>query len=118
MEIHNKIIFFYIFLISIFPCMAQESEQNTLSVTEKENGWKLLFDGKTSKGWRGYNSNSFPSSFWEIEDGVLSCVQIEDSGKENLSDLITIDQYENFELKLDWKISKGANSGIMYFASE
>ncbi|MFI3323016.1 MAG: DUF1080 domain-containing protein [Rikenellaceae bacterium] len=91
---------------------------NTLSESEKADGWKLLFDGKTSNGWRNAHKDKFPESGWTIQDGIIS---IEASGggeATNAGDIVTIDQYSAFELKVDFKMSKGANSGIKYFVSE
>ena len=88
---------------------------NTLSKKEIKDGWKLLWDGKTTVGWRGAKLNSFPEKGWYINKGILS---VEDNdGKEstNGGDIVTIEKYENFELEVDFKFTKGANSGIKYF---
>ena len=93
------------------------SNQNTLSQNEKDDGWKLLFDGKTTTGWRNYKSEGIGSS-WVVENGALTLKVVEQSnGKTKAADggdIITIDQFENFELSLEWKISSCGNSGIMY----
>jgi hypothetical protein len=87
-----------------------------LSEDQKAAGWKLLFDGQSLNGWRAFKNQPFNS--WEVTDGMLHCKPFED-GKENLrSDLITANQYDNFELQFDWKISKQGNSGIMYRVTE
>ena len=73
--------------------------------------WTVLFDGKTVKGLRGYKQSGFPNS-WEIVDGTLKTV----TG--HGVDLISEEVYKNFELELEWKVPKGGNSGIFYFATE
>lgn len=73
--------------------------------------WTVLFDGKTVKGLRGYKQSGFPDS-WEVVDGTLKTVP-GDGG-----DLISEEVYKNFELELEWKVPKGGNSGIFYFATE
>ena len=80
---------------------------NSLTRAEDSAGWKLLFDGTTTTGWRGYRSQTVPDN-WSVSNGVLQVA----AGKEG--DLITRDQYRNFDLMLDWKVDPGANSGIMY----
>lgn len=91
--------------------IAQAKTDNTLSKAEKTAGWQLLFDGKSLDKWRGFRKESVPAA-WQIEDGAIALV-----GK-NGGDIITKDQYENYELMLDWKISEGGNSGIIYNVSE
>ena len=82
---------------------------NTLSPKEKTLGWELLWDGKTTNGWRGTEQTRFPDKGWVIENGEL-IVLGKDAG-----DIITVDKFSNFELQVDFKYTKGANSGIKYF---
>jgi len=88
---------------------------NTLTEREKRDGWKLLWDGRTTAGWRGAKLDRFPSTGWEIKDGVLSVLDAE--GRESAAggDIVTIAEYKNFELIVEFNITKGANSGIKYF---
>ena len=72
--------------------------------------WRPLFDGKTTAGWRGYHQKTAPAG-WQAVNGALTRV----SGG---GDLITVDQFDNFELELEWQIAEGGNSGIMYRVSE
>lgn len=91
---------------------------NTLPTREKEAGWKLLFDGRTMNGWRGAYRNGLPSRGWEVRDGALA---VNESGGDEAAfggDLVTIDEYSNFELLVDFKLTEGANSGIKYFVIE
>jgi len=94
---------------------------NQLTDAEKAQGWELLFDGKTTAGWRGYNKKNFPAA-WIIEDGSLKC-QSEaargEAGKADGGDLIFSGHlFSNFDLRLDWKVSEGGNSGIFYLGRE
>ena len=96
------------------PTIAQTAP-NTLSAKEAAEGWHLLFDGKTSNGWRGDHSPTFPTTGWEVNDGMISVT--EHGGEEggNAGDIITTRKYANFELSVDFRITTGANSGIKYF---
>lgn len=89
--------------------------KNNLTAAEKENGWELLWDGKTTEGWRGARLDEFPDKGWKIENGVLSVLS--SGGEESAAggDIVTKDLYGNFELKVDFKLTEGANSGIKYF---
>jgi hypothetical protein len=91
---------------------------NNLTENEKNNGWKLLFDGKTSSGWRKAYSTSFPDKGWKIENGILSVMASEGAESQNGGDIVTLDQYSNFELILQAKLTPGANSGVKYFVTE
>src|SRR5262245_1171120 len=83
---------------------------NRLTAEEKRDGWQLLFDGSTTKGWRGFKQKVAPRG-WVVQQGTL----VREAGG---ADLITVKQYKNFELALEWKISEGGNSGIMYRVTE
>lgn len=85
---------------------------NTLSDYEKANGWKLLWDGKTTDGWRGAASATFPQKGWTIENGTL--IPNKGSNKGG-GDIVTTKKYKDFILEADFRITKGANSGIKYF---
>ncbi len=82
-----------------------------------KEGWVTLFDGKTTAGWRGYNMPGFPTKNWNIVDGMLHCLGI-GKGEMTNTDIITTKKYSNFELTLEWKISKGGNSGIFILVQE
>jgi len=90
---------------------------NNLIDYEKENGWKLLFDGKTSDGWRGAKSIGFPEKGWTISDGVLT-IEASDGGEStNAGDIVTKEKYKAFDLTFDFKLTEGANSGVKYFVT-
>jgi hypothetical protein len=87
-----------------------QQTHNALIPAEREAGWKLLFDGRSTAGWRGYRRDSMPSG-WQVLDGALTRVA-------GAGDIVTVDRYKNFDLRLDWKIAEGGNSGVMYRVSE
>ncbi len=88
---------------------------NTLSDEEKASGWNLLWDGKTSEGWRGAKLKEFPTKGWTIENGIMKVAKSTGGESTNGGDIITTSKYRNFELTVDFKITEGANSGIKYF---
>lgn len=88
-----------------------QSSHNQLTETEKAEGWQLLFDGKSADQWRGYGKDSIPGKGWMVEDDML---KVEKGG----GDLITKEQFGNFELQLEFALSDTANSGIFYLAIE
>jgi hypothetical protein len=90
---------------------------NQLTNAEKAGGWRLLFDGKTFGGWRGFHSDKVPGG-WVVEDGCIKKVQAQGELGQAGGDLITADQFDNFEFSVEWKLSKGANSGVKYLVSE
>lgn len=87
------------------------AQPNTLSEIEKKSGWRLLFDGQSLDGWRNYRQDA-PGENWKVVDGTIT--RVEGGG----GDLITVDQYESFELALEYNISRGGNSGLIYHATE
>jgi len=97
-------------LMGFVPLFAR-SEENALSDSEKKAGWKSLFDGKTTKGWRNYKKQEI-SNGWQVKDGALT------RADKGAGDIITTEKYEEFELSLEYKISKGGNSGIMFHVIE
>jgi len=89
--------------------------QNNLFGKESEEGWKMLWDGETTNGWRGAKLDDFPESGWEIKEGVLSVLASGGGEATAGGDIVTTALYSDFELKLDFKITEGANSGIKYY---
>ncbi|MCB0282150.1 MAG: DUF1080 domain-containing protein [Calditrichaeota bacterium] len=88
---------------------------NKLTEMEKRKGWRLLFDGKTSSGWRGAKLDHFPEKGWQIKDGILTILGTDGGEATGPGDIITNEQFSDFELELEFMISEGANSGIKYF---
>ena len=97
----------------------EPAADNTLTTAEKEAGWQLLFNGQTAEGWRGVNKTEFPKG-WQIVDGTLMCKGSGEgeAGAEEGGDILYDKKFKNFQLKLDWKISEGGNSGIFYLGEE
>ena len=87
------------------------AQTNTLTAAEKAAGWKLLFDGKTAAGWRGFKAAA-PDPGWQARDGALS------PDPKTSKDIITKDAFGDFELAFDWKISPKGNSGVMFHVTE
>src|SRR4051812_2232236 len=83
---------------------------NALSPGEQAEGWRLLFDGKTTNGWRGYRQPSLPDG-WKALDGALTRVG-------TAIDIVTVAEFGDFELTIDWNLSAGGNSGILYRVTE
>jgi hypothetical protein len=101
-------------LVSLLALMAAgAAEPNTLSKAEKAAGWKLLFNGKDLEGWRNFKKEKAPQKGWVVENGWLKHVQNAGGG-----DIITTEQFDNFDLEWDWIIPPGANNGIKYFITE
>jgi hypothetical protein len=93
---------------------APSSVAPTLTDAEKQAGWKLLFDGASSDGWRGLGMDTFPKDLWVIENNCLHCL-----GGKKSNDLVTVQTYENFELSFEWLIPKPkGNSGVKYRVQE
>lgn len=90
---------------------------NYLSKDEQAAGWKLLFDGKTTKGWTGAYKEKFPEKGWEVKDGVLSVLPSEGKESTNGGDIVTTEKYSAFDLTFDFKFTPGANSGVKYFVT-
>jgi hypothetical protein len=88
---------------------------NTLTGYEKRKGWRMLWDGKTSEGWRSAKSDKFPETGWQIKDGVLTVLESGGGEAAHGGDIITRDTYSQFELIVEFNMTEGANSGIKYF---
>ena len=85
-----------------------------IGCSSSSNDWQILFDGTNTEQWRGFGKENFPDDNWKIENNSLKTIP----RLNNTVDIITKDKYQNFELELEWKVSKAGNSGIFYFATE
>jgi len=92
------------------PLAAQSPAPNALTKDEQAQRFRLLFDGSSDQGWRGYRQPTLPAG-WQVVDGALT--RVADAG-----DIVSVDEFANFELRLQWRIERGGNSGIMYRVSE
>jgi hypothetical protein len=97
--------------VALGPLCAAEPSQ--LTPEEKAAGWKLLFDGTSLKGWRGYKKAAVPTKGWKAEDGILKKV-----GGEYGGDIITEATFDNFDLKWEWRIASAGNNGLKYLVTE
>jgi 3-keto-disaccharide hydrolase len=100
-----------LFLVSATILRAEEPLANSLTDAEKGAGWKLLFDGKTTAGWKNFKKETVGPG-WKVEDGTL----VRKEG--GAGDILTVEQYDAFELVLEYNISKGGNSGLMFHVTE
>jgi hypothetical protein len=105
----------YLLLFSAFfySCSSQ-IEPNTLSEKEQKEGWKLLFNGENLEGWHLYN-NRLPTSPWVVANGYIYC---DPNSEADRIDLVTNEEYENYELKFEWKLEKEGNSGVFINVKE
>ncbi len=90
---------------------------NSLTVYEKKDGWNLLFDGKTNKGWHSAKAAGFPKGGWQINNGMITVLSSEGKESTNGGDIITDDQYAAFDLSFEFKLTPSANSGVKYFVT-
>jgi hypothetical protein len=106
-------------LLLLTACAWAQSSQpqlNTLSAAEKKDGWKLLFDGKTFNGWRSYApAGSPPGSSWSIEEGCIKNAKGNGRPGGGSGDILTTEQFTDFDLSFEWRISPAGNSGVKYF---
>ena len=100
-------------ILSALGARAADLPPNTLTPEEQKAGWKLLFDGNTTKGWRSFGKQTFPEKGWIVQDGELQLI-----ARSRAGDIITEEKFSDFDLTWEWKIPKGANNGIKYFILE
>lgn len=110
----------YIYLASLMifvGCGSSKNAMNTLSKSEQEQGWQLLFDGETTHGWHTYGKKDAGDQ-WEVKDHTLYLDREGNNESHGGGDLVTNEEYADFHLKLDWKISNNGNSGIIFYVHE
>lgn len=90
---------------------------NNLSAAEKKDGYTLLFDGFSTKGWKGAYKPGFPEKGWEVKDGTLTVVPSDGKESTNGGDIVTTKEYAAFDLSFQFKLTPGANSGVKYFVT-
>jgi hypothetical protein len=109
----KKIVLFFAFVLMIISVDGQTVAQNHLTQKEIRKGWILLFDGKTTNGWIKSNGQPFPENGWDISDGELSIKEQQKGG-----DIVTVDEYSEFDFSIEFKLSLTCNSGVKYFYTE
>lgn len=117
----DSITFMKTFLTGLFLTafiVAGAQPHNVLTAKEKQDGWKLLFDGKTTNGWRGAYRDKFPAAGWVVEDGMLSIAKTDGRESRNAGDIVTVGEYSDFDLAFEFLLTEGANSGLKYFVVE
>lgn len=90
---------------------------NHLTNYERQNGWKLLFDGKSSDGWRGAYKKTFPDKDWKVNNGTITVYESEGKEGGEGGDIVTTGEYKSFDLSFEFKLTPGANSGVKYFVT-
>ena len=106
-------VIFLAFALAMGATSSPAAQPNALTADEQKDGWILLFDGQTTKGWHTFKKTSFPEKGWVIEDGCLKHV-----AKGGGGDVVSDGLFEEFDLVWEWKIAPGANSGLKYFVSD
>ncbi|MEP6613597.1 MAG: DUF1080 domain-containing protein [Mucilaginibacter sp.] len=102
-------------LVAVIASLAFTVSKTKTPASNTKGGWVSLFDGKTLNGWHGYNKTT-PVKNWDIEEGALVCLGAAKDASGG--DIVTDKKFANFELKWEWKVSKGSNSGVMYHVQE
>jgi hypothetical protein len=115
----QKIILAAAVLIAVSACNPTKHGMNSLTTEQRNDGWQLLFDGKTTHGWHTYGATGIGAA-WKVNDGTL---WLDTSSKQdwqikNGGDIVTDEEFENFDLRLEWKISKNGNNGVMFYVHE
>lgn len=115
----KKLLLTAIAFISAACSASAQVKMNSLSAREKQQGWQLLFDGKTTDGWHTFG-NKTAGGFWKAKDGMLFPDKSEEANYNDSErrDLVTDGEFGNFELKLEWKISEKGNSGILFYVKD
>lgn len=114
----NVVPFFSSLLIcSFFFLQNSFAQDNVLSTREKEQGWQLLFNGKDLKGWHSYLEKA-PGKAWQVNDGAIVLNKNSNNIEKDFADLVTDEEYDNFDFKLEWKMEPCSNSGVMFYVHE
>jgi len=113
----------FLLAISLLGCIMLQAQvkadanDNKLTKEEVRDGWILLFDGQTPNGWKSAKAPTFPKGGWEVANGILRVLPGDGQESANGGDIVTTRTFRNFILKVDFKITPGANSGIKYFVN-
>lgn len=110
----NRFALLLCFLVFCAGCR----RDNQLTRNEQRAGWQLLFDGKSTTGWRGAYATTFPRTGWVVKNGALRGELTAGAESGDAGDIVTLDKYRSFRLVFDWKLGPGGNSGVKYFVEE
>src|ERR1043165_508363 len=107
-----------IVLFITLACLHQiaKAQPNTLTAKEKEDGWQLLFNGKDLHGWHSYMQKK-PGKAWQIQNGMIALNKNPKSVYQDYGDLVTDDEFDNFDFKLEWKMEPCSTSGVMIYVN-
>src|SRR5690349_2716101 len=110
---------FFVFAILFVFLFGQKvaAQNNTLTSQEKQDGWKLLFNGNDLSGWHSYQQKA-PGKAWQVEDGCIVLNKTPGDVEKDFADLVTNNEYANFDLKMEWKMEPCSNSGLMFYVNE
>ncbi len=100
------------------PAALADAPQNTLTAAERAEGWRLLFDGRSLTGWRGYKKQDATGTRWTVKDGSLCVPHADGSDTLGQRDIISSDTFDTFDLRFEWRVGPGSNSGLKYFVTE
>jgi hypothetical protein len=114
---HKKILLSIIIITGCLSVNIAIAQPNTLTATEKQEGWQLLFNGKDLQGWHSY-MQSKPGKAWQVQNGMIFLNKNSISVYEDFADLVTDQEFENFDFKVEWKMEPCANSGVMFYVNE
>jgi hypothetical protein len=112
--------FFSVFVVlASFFCYQTSSAQqnNILTAQENSDGWQLLFNGKDLTGWHSYMEKA-PGNAWQVKDDAIVLNKNGNSVENDFADLVTNDEYDNFDFKMEWKMEPCSNSGLMFYVHE
>jgi hypothetical protein len=102
----------------VLASAANAAAPNQLTPAEKKAGWRLLFDGKTTTGWRGFKKTGVPTDPWVEKDGTLAHIPTGAGDSHGGGDIVTVDRFSDFDLRFEWRIAPGGNSGLKYLVTE
>lgn len=114
---NKKIISPSIIVIVCFFSLHIVAQQNAITAKEKQEGWQLLFNGKDLQGWHSYLEKK-PGKAWQVQNGTIFLNKNSKSVYADFADLVTDDEFENFDFKVEWKMEPCANSGVMFYVHE
>ncbi len=114
MNRNNFLATFLVVISCLIFNITSGQKPNTITTEEKQQGWQLLFDGKNMDGWHSYLKDK-PTQNWSVKDGAILVNAVRNGFQ---SDLVTDKEYENFDLKLEWKMTTCSNSGVVFYVNE